>query len=165
MTRIVISGGAESVVHMQTTPDGVELEINGVTIEVANPLNGRPRPAKALPHAAAPLLAIEGPKHSKRIGRPPLKRVITKRHHVHQPEEDQKIIDALLEFGPIPAEDLLNRMGISPKDPRRKILVQRLNRMRSRGTLKKHPQDQHKRVGFRMIVPKAKSSAGHGEGG
>lgn len=165
MTRIVISGGAESVVHMQTTPDGVELEINGVTIEVANPLNGRPRPAKALPHAAAPLLAIEGPKHGKRIGRPPLKRVITKRHHVHQPEEDQKIIDALLEFGPIPAEDLLNRMGISLKDRRRKILVQRLNRMRSRGTLKKHPQDQHKRVGFRMIVPRTKSSAGHGEGG
>lgn len=161
MTRLAIRGDANTTMEITPTENGVSLFINGVTLIVVNTVDGKPLqiagpqkrlaidgPSKNLKHVAA------GKKWNANDVQPAnLPPGTTYVHGKVDVAAERFLIDGLIELGPVRVGRLLDHLGIDPKDPRRRQSTQRLDRMRSRGIVAKHPQDKNKRTDFRLVVP------------
>lgn len=152
MTRLAIRGNANTTMEVTPTENGVTLFINGVTIIVVNALEDKPLqiavdgPPKSLKHIGAGKSFDTKDAREVPLGR-------TKNHGLLKVQTELLVIDALLELGPAKCGKLMDHLGISTKDPRRRLLTQRLDRMRKRGVIAKFREDRHKKTDFRLVVP------------
>jgi hypothetical protein len=59
-------------------------------------------------------------------------------------EEDERILAVLKEHGPLNVAHILDALKLDPKDDRRRLYGQRVNRMEMRGVLRVVKADKHK---------------------
>lgn len=108
-------------------PPGEAVVVNGVRVEVHGASGGKS------PRAAVPLL-ITGPQPKRQAARGRSPKDLS---------ETKAILDALTEHGPLDAAHLLDALGTTTKDPRRKVLGQRIYRMVQAKTLRPIKADRH----------------------